>query len=375
VTCFVPESYTTDEAERERTARVLLQVSAGINASNASADFEHLWEDIVTNFRLPPGTWSGLRPFVERVAGLPLHEQADAALLGAAAAAEAAKLGAPTLGDVADILEACPGPRGVRALATVIQTLEYDNPVYVEDARRALEESLRTAVNRMQGIQEPAPLKGFFEDALGKALRALAQKYAHLVVSSHTKLVRGFEALITPAILQRAAHDLERARDAATVTDVDFVAKILGPYVQKYGTSPTVVVDEHERTPSGARAPQDVGEFLNQRCSLPAIDRALRRRGLDLSLLVTAARLGYVVGPDVDLAALQRQIKRRPPLPPALWGDASGLLNASRDRRLTINVGGRVENLAGLELAARNGWRGLPAQGMNARGSALYALL
>lgn len=143
------------------------------------------------------------------------------------------------------------------------------------------------------------------------------------------------------------------------IPEAEVVRRVIRPYVSK-----------HRKAPDLQGGVQDVSSLLGGGVptTLYDVDRMLRRRGLDLARMVGC--MDWVDGPPVDVDALRAKLAPHAQRLRARVAEAS----ASKHYECTGNLHrartfprfdlsrefGIQENLVGLAMAARFGWRGVP---------------
>jgi hypothetical protein len=252
---------------------------------------------------------------------------------------------------------------GVHELRKVIEGLASESVAIKESAKSALvkatKEGIANAAAAGDGVAtvELREVKNAFEKALFDALMEVAEAHGDLTVSLDRRILKGFHGATAgvrgtltdtnlPLLVASIAQKRDRIYD---VPDAEVMERILQPYIRLYKTMPS---PRH-------RGATDISASAEADLNLLQLDMALRRRGrLDVSRM-GACDPEWICGPDLDWDEVRRVLPRplRNSISAQDWNDSVAILE-KRNLGKCLVVNGKKENLLGLHLAIRFGWRG-----------------
>lgn len=370
-TAFVPKIDPDDLTKEE--ARAHLQ-AALLECSEVTASYYGYWARLAQSLRLPQVTQARRAWLAEarEALVLPADQEVDAHIeaIGIALGQRDIFGTPPTLEKMFEVLREHQIPP--KQIHAVLMGAVYNtNPEGAEEALIALKEAIEERASR-NDVTENRYVKQHVRDILWEKLLSLAERYGSMLMpldeqflertGASTGASTGVECLFTADSLRTMVRRLVVDRnDAHDYSDVDTITKIIDPYKATFNGR----VLGRESCPcadAGHCAYCDLGPLVGTKYSLRDLKASRRRRGLlPVSHLALVPR-SWVFGPDLDPEAVERVLAAGLATRLLRRLDSQefvSALSASHDRKLQTTISGRTENLFGLKLALRYGWRGL----------------
>lgn len=355
VVTFIP-SVATDAGARHLRRAFL--VAASLEAEEAMLDWHEVWSAQVENGRLPPALRGPYQTAIEQslinIASPEELVEPISAMMCAVGAEVEIQGRMPLASEVASRLARDLTPKhripGLRYIMGLLPGAEEATKAAATGAISAV-----AAEINLKGPEAFSPEEAV-EVYLAALVRGLEAAIANLG-DTPVRLVRDatWEVLMSPDMLATYARSMARARSEglAEMLTWDRVVALIQDYRRAHGRDPIAI---------GAHGADNLWMFLQQPVTVRALDRHLRER-FGLGVAEVSEALPWISGsplpPVSELkGAIGQQRYRR--FDASVWQKPETLRRARADRSYLVRVGGVLEHMVGLELAARHGWRGLP---------------